>query len=56
MPKPKPYHWENDYDTAIGCMVCGAAIHPNMLESASKEKVRCPVCKSIFMPKRDDLR
>ena len=51
MPKPKKYLAENDYDTSIECTECGAAIHTNMLVSVSKDKVRCPRCNAVFVPK-----
>ena len=56
MPKPKKYLAENNYDTSIECTACGAAIHPNMLVSVSKDKVRCPRCNAIFTPKPGDIR
>lgn len=56
MPKPKKYVAENDYDTAVECTVCGAAIHENTLVSVSKDKVRCPQCNAVFTPKAGDIR
>ena len=45
-----------DYDTSTACNACGVAIHPNMVVSVSKDKVRCPHCEAVFTPAPEDIR